>query len=151
VSTIDTSRCTLTLHHTRPSSTTPPPITAWAITPMGCTTARRVSRARRGRVASAASRHAPATSTTTPVSIRLPNSIHCVIGSTSGCGVGTRLPGTHSGQVGQPSPDPVTRTTDPVTAMPACATTAAIASVRISVGGTAGSRSNRAERVIDTS
>jgi hypothetical protein len=148
---IDTSRCTLTLHHTNPSNTTPPPITAWAITPSGCTRARRVSRARRGRVASAASRQAPATRTTTPVSSRFPNSIHWVSGSTSGCGTGTRLPGKHSGHSGQPSPEPVTRTTEPVTAIPAWATTAATASARITDGETAGMRSRKAGRVTDTS
>ena len=36
--------------------------------------------------------------------------------------VGAMDPSTHSGQVGQPSPDSVMRTTAPVTTMPACAT-----------------------------
>ena len=143
-STIETAKCTATLHQTSPSRTTAPPMTAWVTTPSGCTSASAVSRVRRGRVASAAIRHAPATSTTTNVSSRLLNSIHCVIGSTSGCGVGTRLPGKHSGQVGQPRPEPVTRTTEPVTAIPPCATTAAIASARISDGGAAGMRSRNA-------
>jgi hypothetical protein len=40
------------------------------------------------------------------------------------------LPETHCGQVGQPSPDPVTRTTEPVTPIPACAITAATAMAR---------------------
>lgn len=31
---------------------------------------------------------------------------------------GVKLPGKHCGQVGQPSPEAVTRTTAPVTAMP---------------------------------
>src|SRR6476661_4341746 len=38
--------------------------------------------------------------------------------ATSACGTGTKLPGKHCGQVGQPSPDAVTRTTAPVTAIP---------------------------------
>ena len=110
-----------------------------------------MSRARRGRVFSAASKHAPATSTTTNVSNRLPNSIHWVSAATSGCGVGTRLPGKHSGHVGQPSPEPVTRTTEPVTAMPAWATTAATASRRISDAGVAGRRCRNAGRTTSRS
>ena len=82
--------------------------------------------------------------TTRNVSSRLPNSIHWVSACVSGCGTGTRLPGKHCGHVGQPSPDPVTRTTDPVTAMPACATTAATASARMTLGEVGGRRSSRA-------
>ena len=81
--------------------------------------------------------------TTRNVSSRLPNSIHWVSACVSGCGTGTRLPGKHCGHVGQPNPDPVTRTTDPVTAMPACATTAATASVRMTRGEVGGRRSSR--------
>ena len=145
-STIETRKCTLTLHQARPVRTVTPPITACVTTPSGWTSASRTSRGRRGRVPSAASRQRPATSTTAKVSSRLPNSIHCVSAATSGCGVGTRLPGKHCGQVGQPRPEPVTRTTDPVSAMPACATTAAIASRRITAGGTGTIRSRSAGR-----
>ena len=145
-SAIETRKCTLTLHHTSPSSTVNPPITAWATTPSGCTSASRTSRGRRGRAFSAARKHSPVTSTTANVSSRLPNSTHWCSAATSGCGVGTRLPGKHCGQVGQPSPDPVTRTIDPVTAIPACATTAAIASRRTTAGGTGTRRSRSAGR-----
>ena len=44
--------------------------------------------------------------------------------------VSPQVSGKHCGQVGQPSPEPVTRTTDPVTAMPAWVITAAIAVAR---------------------
>ncbi len=67
---------------------------------------------------------------TTPVNIRLPYSIHWFSAANSGCSTGTMLPGKHSGQVGQPSPDPVTRTTDPVTAINAWVATTAIATPR---------------------
>ena len=70
-----------------------PPITACATTPSGCTSASRVSRGRRGRVASAATRHAPATMTTRNVSSRLPNSIHWVSACVSGCGDGHQAAG----------------------------------------------------------
>ncbi len=140
--TTEIRKCRPTDHHTSCARTTNPPTTAWVTTPIGCSQARRTSRSLRGRYPHAAIRQSPATSTTTPVSSRLPNSIHCVSASTSGCGVGTRLPGKHSGQVGQPRPEPVTRTIEPVTAIPACATTAAIASARITDRGVGGSRSS---------
>jgi hypothetical protein len=62
--------------------------------------------------------------------MRLLNSIHWFSAWYSDRETGTMLPGTHCGQVGQPSPDPVTRTTDPVTPIPACVITAAIATAR---------------------
>ncbi|GAB4613803.1 hypothetical protein MOKP101_33050 [Mycobacterium avium subsp. hominissuis] len=37
---------------------------------------------------------------------------------TSACGTGTKLPGKHCGQVGQPRPEAVTRTIAPVMAIP---------------------------------
>ena len=55
--TIETTKWTATDHHTSCSSTVIPPMTACATTPSGCTSASRVSRVRRGRVASAATRH----------------------------------------------------------------------------------------------
>lgn len=56
-----------------------------------------------------------ATAATTNPSIRLPNSIAPCIPS-SPCG--TYDESVHCGQVGQPSPDPVSRTRPPVTTMP---------------------------------
>src|SRR5690349_15647710 len=61
---------------------------------------------------------AAAVSTTRKVSIRLPNSTAWWMPATSGCGTGVKLPGKHCGQVGHPSPEAVTRTMAPVTAMP---------------------------------
>ena len=54
---------------------------------------------------------------TTEVSVRLPNSISWWM-PCSWCGTGVNDPGTHCGQVGQPSPEPVRRTRPPVTTMP---------------------------------
>ena len=58
MNTIETRKCTATLHQTSPLSTTNPPITACATTPTGWATASRTSRRRRGRMVSAASRPA---------------------------------------------------------------------------------------------
>ena len=53
--------------------------------------------------------------------MRLPNSMY--LWKPSGCSmVGVIEPSTHSGQVGQPRPLPVTRTSPPVTTMPTSAT-----------------------------
>lgn len=87
--------------------------------------------------------HSAATRMTTPVSIRLLNSIHWVSASNSGCATGTMLPSTHCGQVGQPRPEPVTRTTDPVTPIPAWAITAAIATARWTANEGYGRRATR--------
>ena len=58
---------------------------------------------------------------TTEVSVRLPNSISLWM-PCSWCGTGVNDPGTHCGQVGQPSPEPVSRTRPPVTTMPISST-----------------------------
>ena len=65
-----------------------------------------------------ASTASAAVSTTKKVIIRLPNSTAWWMTATSAWGTGVKLPGKHCGQVGQPSPDAVTRTIAPVTAMP---------------------------------
>src|SRR5690606_41778930 len=62
--------------------------------------------------------------------MRLPYSIHWLSVAYSGCSMGTMLPGKHCGQVGQPRPDPVTRTMEPVTPIPACVMMAAMARAR---------------------
>src|SRR5690606_24033442 len=49
------------------------------------------------------------------------------------------------GQVGQPSPEPVTRTTAPLTVMPALTTTDAIAQPRMAAGVGAQNESRRAK------
>ena len=72
---------------------------------------------------------ATATAVSTNVSIRLVNSIApCCACS----GVGMSESAVQVGQVGQPSPEPVSRTTPPVTTMPTLATTDATASRRTS-------------------
>ena len=58
---------------------------------------------------------------TTEVSVRLPNSISLWM-PCAWCGTGVNDPGTHCGQVGQPSPEPVSRTRPPVTTMPISST-----------------------------
>ncbi|BBZ07529.1 hypothetical protein MDOR_16980 [Mycolicibacterium doricum] len=65
-----------------------------------------------------ASTAAAAVSTTRKVIRRLPNSTAWWMPGTSACGIGVKLPGKHCGQVGQPSPDAVTRTIAPVTEIP---------------------------------
>ncbi|GAB3293363.1 hypothetical protein GCM10027563_33140 [Parasphingorhabdus pacifica] len=52
------------------------------------------------------------------------------------------LPGKHLGQVGQPSPEPVTRTTTPVTLINAWVTITARARARIRAGLVWGIRFN---------
>ncbi len=64
---------------------------------------------------------ATASTTSTKVSSRLPNSMYLCHDSDCAA-VGAMDPSTHSGQVGQPSPDSVMRTTAPVTTMAAWAT-----------------------------
>ena len=49
---------------------------------------------------------------------------------TSATATGVKLPGKHCGQVGQPSPDAVTRTIAPVTAMPPWVRMTAAAMIR---------------------
>lgn len=129
-STIETMKWTETLHHTSPSRTVAPPMTACASTPPTWIAASVMTRRRRGLFSTAAIRHRPVMMPMTPNSVRLPNSTHWCSAATSGCSTGTMLPGTHSGHVGQPSPEPVTRTMDPVTAIPPCAMMAAIARAR---------------------
>ena len=106
----------LTLHQASPGSTVNPPITACATTPSGCTQRQpdqpRAPRAGwRARRAGTARRRAP----TAKVSSRLPNSTHWCSAATSGCGVGTRLPGEalRPGRAAQPGPgDPHDRPGD---------------------------------------
>ncbi|SHV90701.1 Uncharacterised protein [Mycobacteroides abscessus subsp. abscessus] len=74
------------------------------------------SRRRRARVT--ASTANAAVMTTRKLIIRLPNSTAWWIRGTSATATGVKLPGKHCGQVGQPRPEAVTRTTAPVTAMP---------------------------------
>ena len=73
-----------------------------------------------------------------PVNSRLPYSIHWLSVAYSGCSTGTMLPGKHSGQVGQPRPEPVTRTIAPVIAISACVATTASATPELESAAGAG-------------
>ena len=114
---IEATRWMATVHHSSPVSTVIPPITACTTVEAGISHAyTNTSRRRRARVTARTA--AIAVSTTAKVIIRLPNSTAWWIRGTSGCATGTKLPGKHCGQVGQPRPDAVTRTMAPVTAIP---------------------------------
>ena len=56
----------------------------------------------------------------TNVSRRFPNSIQACNAPSACPGTGVYEPGVHSGQVGQPNPDPVTLTAPPVTINAPC-------------------------------
>ena len=101
-----------------------PPSSACAKTPASTTSAATFI-GRRGAANQTASTEATARTTSTLVSVRLPNSMY--LWKPSACStVGVTEPSTHSGQVGQPSPLPVTRTSPPVTTIPTSATRLAI-------------------------
>src|SRR5688572_14645529 len=119
-STIDRRKWAATVAGCSPWSTVNPPRTAWATTPPRTTT-EAVRIARRGAHAQTARTVASARMPRTPVRERLPNSMY--LWKPSACStVGVIDPSTHSGQVGQPRPLPVTRTSPPVTTMPTSAT-----------------------------
>ncbi len=79
-----------------------------------------------------------------PVKSRLPYSIHWLSVAYSGWSTGTMLPGKHSGHVGQPRPELVTRTIAPVIAISACVATTASATPSWSRRLGLGARSMRA-------
>src|SRR5262249_59941722 len=91
---------------------------------------------RRGRASTAATRVASVTAASTEVSVRLPNSISSWPATAP---VGTYEAAVQRGQVGQPSPEPVSRTAPPVTTIPTLATKLASASRRSRSGLTRGS------------
>lgn len=94
-----------------------PPMTACTTVEAGISQAyTSTSRRRRARVTANTAR--AAVMTTAKVIIRLPNSTAWWMRGTSETATGVKLPGKHCGQVGQPSPEAVTRTMAPVTAMP---------------------------------
>ena len=110
---IEQSRWKETIHGFRSVSTVMPPMTACAGMPSAITSA---SRRRSRRPDCQAATNVPiATATSTQVSIRLPNSI-AEWTSYAPCGVSDSS--VHRGHVGQPRPEPVSRTTPPVTTMP---------------------------------
>ena len=106
-----------TVHHSSPVRTVMPPITACTTVDSGISQAyTRTSVRRRARVT--VSTASAAAITTAMLTIRLPNSTAWWTRGTSATATGVKLPGKHCGQVGQPSPDAVTRTIAPVTAIP---------------------------------
>ncbi len=122
-----------TVHHNRCVITVMPPMRACTTTPAGITQARASSRVRPGwsrNTRHATTTQAAATATTTNVSSRFPYSTHWLSMAYSGCSTGVMLPGKHCGQVGHPSPDPVTRTIEPVTPIPPWVMIAATARAR---------------------
>ena len=90
-----------------------------------------------------------ATTISTPVSIRLVNSIQVWIIGSPRVRAATRLLAVQLGQSGQPSPDALSRTAAPVMMSPALATTPASAMRRIAVtvGNSTGAARRRADRV----
>jgi hypothetical protein len=132
--TMDSRKCAATVHGFSPVSTVMPPSTACAGMPTNAATANGVRSRRSER--STASSVASTTAVSTTVSIRLVNSIAPCCAYSE---VGTSESDVQLGQVGQPSPEPVSRTTPPVTTMPALATTDATASRRTSTSEARGS------------
>ena len=113
---IEMSRWPPTIAGCRSTSTVMPPMTAWSSTP---TTGTRPSRRydqgrRRSRTTSTAT--TVATATSRPLTVRLPNSMKGWIDVAS-WNRGVNSPGSHSGQVEHPRPEPVSRTAPPVTMM----------------------------------
>ena len=114
---IENSRWKATAHGLRSVSTVMPPSTACAGTLSPSQRASRRSSRRPER--QALTNVAIAIAVSTKVRVRLPNSIaECT--SRAPCGV-KELP-WQRGQVGQPSPEPVSRTAPPVSTMPMLAT-----------------------------
>ena len=117
ISTIETRKWIDTVYHCSPVRTVMPPITACVSTPSG-----RIQATRRTTVAIPVLRrtshrnHSVAPSTTN-VRSRLPNSMPACR-SSNGFAVGVKLSGSQRGHSAQPRPDPLTRTTPPVTTMP---------------------------------
>ena len=117
---IETRKCAATVAGFRWVRTVMPPSTAWTTTPTSgsaATATSRRGRCRRRTSSRTTTSAASATIPTTDVSVRLPNSMYLWM-PCGWCTTGVYEPGTHSGQVGQPSPEPVSRTSPPVTTMP---------------------------------
>lgn len=109
------------------SHTVTPPTTALRTTTQNWAHAPRSTGREGSRCSRAAMMSQPTTAHSAPVSSLLPNSI---APCTPISAVGARLWPVHEGHSGQPSPDPVTRTTPPVTMINTAATTDVTAAVR---------------------
>ena len=134
-STIETRKCSITRRGDRSNSTTRPPSTIWASTPPTNPSDSQVRSRRRGTRASDP-RTATITATdTTPVIVRLTNSI---IAGASVISDGVSRPSSQLGQSVHPRPDPVSRTAAPVTTITANARSANSVIRRYAAGETRG-------------
>src|SRR3989442_12673338 len=118
MSNIDSRRCADTIHGLSTVFAVTPQRIAWPTTPTRTAPAQVSWSRRHGRRSSTSAALASASPPTTLISVRLPNSMSPW---TPSAGVGTREVSSHRGQVGQPIPEPVRRTTPPVITMPTLA------------------------------
>ena len=100
-----------------------PPATAFATTSQNCDQASRVTVRSCGFCRRAATIAQPTAAMSAPVSIRLVNSMTPWMPSS---GIGVSESGVQAGQLGQPSPEPVTRTIPPPRTIRMLATSAAV-------------------------
>ncbi len=121
-----------------------PPTIPCAMIPPSTPKASRCRRPRSGKRVSTTQIEARARMPTTPVSVRFPNSMRSWYWLAS-VRTGVTEPGTHSGQVGQPRPLPVSRTTPPVTTMPISPTRLAMRIGRAHAAGARGIQPGRRE------
>src|SRR5699024_5613997 len=120
--TIDSKKCVATEAGCRSVHTVIPPTTPWPSTPPGMIAAISVRSRLRGTERRTARSVMTPTTNTRKVSVRLPNST-AALKAVCPVLVGTKLSGVHLGHSEQPNPEEVTRTTAPVTAIPALTTT----------------------------
>src|SRR5699024_6594293 len=118
---IDSKKCVATEAGCRSVHTVIPPTTPWPSTPPGMIAAIRVRSRLRGTERRTARSVMTPTANTRKVSVRLPNSTAALKGVCAAL-VGTKRAGVHLGHSEQPNPEEVTRTTAPVTAIPALTT-----------------------------
>ena len=114
----------MTTCHERCRATVSAPSRPCATTPAASTVAGRSRSRRRGRTRKASTPAAMHASPTTVENSRLPYSIHTCVSSS-----GTNVP-EQSGQLGQPSPEPVSRTPAPLNTISTSVASAAYATHR---------------------
>ena len=133
ISSIEVRKCTATTNGLRCDSTVMPPSTASTTMIQNWAQPSLVTPRRQGLPQRAAMIARPTRAQTRSVSIRLVNSM---IPWTPIAAVGARSPPVQVGQVGQPRPEPVSRTAPPVTTISTLATRVANAVQRITRSGT---------------
>ncbi len=124
ISAVASRKCAATVYGLSSISTVTPPSRPLATTSQNCAQAARDRPRRRGLAERTARIAQPTAAHSTYVSRRLPNSMAPWRPIS---GVATRLSPLHLGQVSHPSPEPVSRTTPPVTTM----TTLIVSAVRV--------------------